>query len=112
MDITISQETFKKLDASIDQYLKNIGDSIYNENLINAEKISKDKFIETFTESRKIENYKHIPNKHNIPDEERCIGKVWKHVEKEYVQCNKRKLEHQRFCKLHLKKRNYGEITK
>jgi hypothetical protein len=111
MDINICQATFKKFEASIENYLRLIGNDIYDNHLIDPEKVSNENFIGTLLRKRLIQKYKHVPEEREIAPENRCQGRIWKHVEQVYVQCNKTKKDGMRFCNIHLKKRNYGEIT-
>ena len=44
-----------------------------------------------------------------INDEDRCQARVWKNIDKTYVQCNKTKdKDSDLYCCLHLDKQNYG----
>jgi hypothetical protein len=112
MDINISQRNYKILDESIDKSLLSIGTMIYREHLINKDEISYDDFMENFLRKTPVKVYKHKPETRIIPEEERCVCRIWKHLEHEFVQCNRKKVEYSRFCKIHNKKRNYGEINK
>lgn len=103
MEISINKEEFNLFEDSINKYQENLLKKIHEEYL--EEKISFDKFIESFRPKKK---QKLKIKKKELKNEIRCHAKIWENGGGH--RCNNKKIEGLDYCRMHVIKRNYGRF--
>jgi len=109
IEINISQKNHRLFTESLNNYMKKVALELYNNINTTSEK-SFDLFFADFINESKIIKFKKKKIEPTVNIEERCIGRIWHHVDKKYDQCRRRKNNNTEFCKTHQESRNYGEI--
>ena len=106
----VSKSTLKQSSNINDSFKNDVLYEIWDEYLRGY--IDYESFIGDFVKNKKNIRLSKRKKIIIVEDDDRCQARVWKKVEKKYVQCNKAKDKNSDcYCCFHLKKQNYGDFN-